>query len=114
MRRLLCALVALLLPTASALAQTALRERVQLITANATTGPVQVYGGTYVVTQSCTTYGTVTVRYRDPAGAMLVLFTKTTADTGGGTQVTLGSDAVMDATVTGTAGCNVSAARVPS
>lgn len=89
-------------------------EAFQLVTANVASAPVTVYGGSYVVAQACAGYGTVTVRYRGPdGGAMLPLLTRTAADAAGGTLVSLGTATTIDATVTGTTGCNVSLSRVP-
>ncbi len=90
------------------------QETFALVTANAPATAATTYGGSYVVSQSCATYGTVTVRYRGPDGAtMLTMLTKTSADSTGGTLVSLASSAIVDATVSGTTGCNVTLARVP-
>ena len=90
------------------------QESFALVVANSSAAPATVYGGRYVVTQNCASYGTVSVRYRGPDGvAMATLFARTAADAGGGTLVTLGSNAVVDATVADATGCNVSLSRVP-
>lgn len=89
-------------------------EVFSLVAANTPAAAATVYGGAYVLAQACTSYGTVTVRYRGPDGAtMLPLLSKTAPDAGGGTLLSLGSGAVIDATITGGAGCNVSLSRVP-
>lgn len=90
------------------------QESYVLVSANASTGPATLYGGTYVVTQGCAGYGTVTLRYRGPDGAtMLPLLSRTASDSSGGTVVALGSNAMVDATLVGTTGCNVQIARLP-
>ena len=90
------------------------REAYTLVSANAPAAPATVYGGQYVVTQGCAAYGTVTVRYRGPDGAtMLPLLSRGASDSNGGTIVALGSAAMIDATVSGTTGCNVQIARLP-
>ena len=96
------------LPTA------AKQEAYTLVSANEPTAPVTVYGGHYVVTQSCASYGTVTLRYRGPDGAtMTPLISRTSADFAGGTLVAIGSNAIVDATLSNTTGCNVQIARLP-
>lgn len=90
------------------------QEAYMLISANVPMPPAILYGGQYVVTQQCATYGSVAVRYRGPDGAtMQALLTKTAADSQGGSLVLLGSYAVVDATVSGATDCNVQIARVP-
>lgn len=85
-----------------------------LAAANVPASAVTVAGGRYVVSQVCSAYGTLTVRYRGPDGAtMLTLLSKTAADSGGGTLITLAAGAVIDATVSGTTGCNATLVRVP-
>ncbi len=89
-------------------------EAFQLVTANATGPAVTLVGGTYVLTQLCTGYGTVTLRYRGPDGATMVgMLSKTAADSGGGTAVSFGTGAIVDVTLSGTTGCNVALARIP-
>jgi hypothetical protein len=91
-----------------------LQQAVPLVAANAPTAGATAFGGKYVFAQACATYGTVTLRYRGPDGAtMTTLLSKTTADAGGGTLISLGTNAVVDATVNGTTGCNASLSRVP-
>lgn len=90
------------------------QESYNLIDANSVAPAQTVYGGSYVFSQSCSGYGTVTLRYRGPDGAtMQVLVTKTATDAAGGTLVSLASYVVVDATVSGTTGCNATIARVP-
>lgn len=89
-------------------------ESFQLITANASAPAAGLVGGAYVFTQLCTSYGTVTLRYRGPDGAtMIALVSKTAADSGGGTILSFGSNAIVDATVSGTTGCNATLAKMP-
>lgn len=93
------------------------QESVALASANTAAGLSTVYGGSYIASQTCTSYnsGTLTIRYRGPDGAtMLTLLSKTASDATGGTLVSLGSNAVVDATLpAGSNGCNVTLARVP-
>jgi len=85
-----------------------------LVAANVPASAVTVAGGRYVVSQLCSAYGTLTVRYRGPDGAtMLTLLSKTAADSGGGTLITLAAGAVIDGTVSGTTACNATLVRVP-
>lgn len=89
-------------------------ESFQLITANASAPAAGLVGGAYVFTQLCTGYGTVTLRYRGPDGAtMIALLSKTAADSGGGTILSFGSNAIVDVTVSGTTGCNATLAKMP-
>jgi len=85
-----------------------------LVAANVPASSVTVAGGRYVVSQLCSAYGTLSIRYRGPDGAtMLTLLSKTAADSGGGTLVTLAAGAVIDATVSGATACNATLVRVP-
>lgn len=89
-------------------------ETFNLVTNNTASPAVALWGGNYVLAQSCTTYGSVALRYRGPDGTtMIALVTKTAADTGGGTFVAFGTNAIVDVGLSGTAGCNVTLARIP-
>lgn len=90
-------------------------EAFQLATANTATAPVTLIGGAYVFTQTCSGYGSVTLRYRGPDGAtMTSMLSKTAADTAGGTIASFGNGAIVDVALSGTTGCNVTLARIPS
>lgn len=90
------------------------QEVFQLASANVAASAVTVYGGDYVLTQSCTGYGSVALRYRGPDGAtMLTLITKAATDSSGGTSVRFKSKDVVDVALTGTTACNVHLGRVP-
>ncbi|MFT3966550.1 MAG: hypothetical protein QM690_11790 [Sphingobium sp.] len=108
-----CAPVSTDMPLPVALRQ----ESVALVTANIVASPATLLGGHYVVSQMCSAYngGSVQVRYRGADGAtMLVLMGRTASDTTGGTLVSLGAGAVVDAVLpSGSTGCNVVLARVP-
>lgn len=105
-----CAAVSTALP----LPTQAKQESVTLIAANTPAAVQTVYGGNYAFSQTCSAYGTVVLRYRGPDGAtMLTLVSKTASDSTGATLVQLGSNAVVDATVSGTTGCNATLSRVP-
>lgn len=91
------------------------REAFQLVSANTPITSATVYGGDYILAQTCSSYGTVTLQVRGPdASTWLTLVTKTAADTGSGTGIALGSYAVVRVTVSGTAGCFASLSRVPA
>jgi hypothetical protein len=90
------------------------QESFALATANASAAAVPVYGGDYVFAQSCSAYGSVSLRVRGVDGAtMIPILTKTSVDTTGGTGVALGTNAVIDVTLSGTTGCEVTLSRVP-
>ncbi|WP_343528769.1 hypothetical protein [Sphingomonas sp.] len=93
---------------------TGFREAFQLASGNTASSPATLFGGAYVLTQGCTTYGTVTLRYRGPDGVTMIgMVSKTAADSGGGTVVSFGGGAIVDVSLSGTAGCNVALSRVP-
>ena len=89
------------------------QEVVALVTANTTAPAATLYGGAYILTQACTAYGSVALRYRAPDGTMMVLATKIVGDTGGGTVFQFGTSQVVDVLLTGTTGCNVTLSRIP-
>ncbi len=89
-------------------------EAFRLATANVPSSAATLFGGNYVFTQGCSTYGTVTLRYLGPDGVtMVTTLTRNAADSGGGTMVTVGASAIVDVTLAGTTGCNVTLARIP-
>ena len=91
------------------------REAFQLVSANTPITSATVYGGDYILAQTCSSYGTVSLQVRGPdASTWLTLVTKTAADMGSGTGIALGSYAVVRVTVSGTAGCFASLSRVPA
>ena len=91
------------------------QESFALVSGNVPNPPATVHGGTYAVSQGCASYGTTMIRYRGPDGAtMMPLLSRTATDANGATLVSLGSNAVIDAIVSGTTGCNVTLARVPN
>jgi hypothetical protein len=89
------------------------QESVVLATANTSIAPATLYGGTYVLTQACTAYGSVALRYRAPDGTMLTLATKIVGDSGGGSTFQFGTAQIVDVLLTGTTGCNVTLSRIP-
>lgn len=90
------------------------QELVTLATANAASAPATLYGGTYVLNQACSAYGTLTLRYRSPDGVtMLSLSSKTAPDSGGGTTLQFGSGQVVDVALANTTGCYATLSRVP-
>lgn len=88
------------------------QESFQLIAANTPAAARTIYGGTYVFAQTCSSYGTVTLRGRGPDGTMYAIAdgARTAA---GSALYTFGSGAEVDATVAGTAGCVATLSRVP-
>lgn len=89
-------------------------ETFNLAINNTVSPAAALWGGNYVLSQSCTTYGSVILRYRGPDGVtMVTMVTKTTADSGGGTLLAFGTNAIVDVSLSGTAGCNVTLARIP-
>jgi hypothetical protein len=104
--------VAALLVAVPAPAQT--QQSFALVTANVAAPAITAYGGNYILSQTCGTYGTVTLQVRGPDGATYqTVVSKTAADTTGGSIISLASFANVRATLTGTAGCYVQLARVP-
>lgn len=93
------------------------QEVVQIVSGNVAQAPQAVYGGVYTLMQSCADYGggALALRYRGPDGvAMMPLVARTATDNGGGTLITLGSNAIVDVTLpTGATSCNAMLARVP-
>ncbi len=90
------------------------QEAFALLVANQPSIAATVYGGDYVFAQACGGYGTVTLRVRGPDGAtMQPILTRAAIDPDGGTGVTLGSGAVVDAVISGATGCNATLSRVP-
>ena len=90
------------------------QEGFALVAANTPSVAQTVYGGDYILAQACGAYGTVALQVRGPDGATFqTIVSKTAADAPGGTGVALGSAAVVQATVSGTTGCNVTLSRVP-
>jgi hypothetical protein len=89
-------------------------ETFNLVAANVPGAQATVFGGQYVVSQACATYGALTIRYRGPDGStMVTLFSRSAPDSGGGTLISLAAGTVIDATTSGTTACNASLARVP-
>ncbi|MDG6745529.1 hypothetical protein QCF01_14150 [Staphylococcus aureus] len=89
------------------------QESAALVSANVPAAAVTLYGGSYVLSQLCATYGSVALRYRAADGVtMTPLVTKVAADAVA-TVVQFGSGVVVDATVSGTTGCNVALSRIP-
>ena len=90
------------------------QELVTLATANTAAPAATLYGGSYILNQACSAYGSVTLRYRSPDGAtMLPLTTKSAPDSGGGSTIQFGTAQVVDVALSGTTGCNVTLSRVP-
>jgi hypothetical protein len=91
------------------------QESFQLVAANVPSAPATVYGGDYILSQTCTTYGTLNVQVLGPDGATWqTVLSKTASDTAGGSGFALGSYAQIRMTVSGTSGCNALVARVPA
>ncbi|WP_294138350.1 hypothetical protein [Sphingomonas sp.] len=112
MKRLTIALaLALLAAPASAQVQ----EAFALASANVSAGPTPVFGGTYILNQTCTSYGTVTFQALGPDSASFQTVASYTSSTStGGVEVKLGSRQVVQVTLAGTTGCAVKLSRVPA
>jgi hypothetical protein len=90
------------------------QEAFALVSANAPAAPQTVFGGDYILAQSCAAYGTLALQVRGPDGATFqTIISKTASDSTGGTGLALGSLAVVQAVASGTTGCNVTLSRVP-
>ena len=93
----------------------AVRESFPLVAVNTPSPAATVFGGDYILSQTCASYGTLALQILGPDGTTwLTLLTKTASDNGNGTGLSLGSFAQVRVTVSGTAGCNSILARVPS
>lgn len=113
MKRVLIVMLALCVVAAPAAAQ--VQQVLPLAIANASSGPQAVFGGTYILNQVCTIYGTVTFQALGPDGATYqTVATYSAATATGGVEVKLGTQQVVQVTLSGTAGCNVKLARVPA
>jgi hypothetical protein len=89
------------------------QESFQLATNNVAANSVTAFGGSYIFSQVCTTYGSISLQVRGPDGNFQTMVTKTATETGG-SSVLVGSGAVMRVTLSGTTGCNASLSRVPA
>lgn len=108
-------LLALCLAAIATPAEGQVQEAFALATANASTGPTSVFGGTYILNQTCASYGTVTFQALGPDGAAFQTVASYTASTStGGVVVQLGSRQVVQVVLSGTSGCAVKLARVPA
>jgi hypothetical protein len=91
------------------------QESFRLVSANTPSAAATVFGGDYILSQTCAAYGTLNLQVLGPDGAVYAtVLTKTASDAGGGTSVALGSYAMVRVTVTGTTTCNAILARVPA
>jgi hypothetical protein len=84
-----------------------------LVSANAPLQPQAAYGGTYVLSATCSTWAPngLTVRSRGPDGSTMLPVHQFSAD--GSVEIGMGAGAVVDAVVAGTAGCNLTLSREP-
>jgi hypothetical protein len=80
-------------------------------------GPFTLWGGRYLLTQACANYnsGSLSVSIVGPAGqGTIPVATKTASDSAGGTEIAIGSNAVVSATApSGSTGCNADLSRIP-
>lgn len=89
-------------------------ETFRLAVANVSSPAATLVGGNYVLTQTCSAYGTLTLRYLGPDGTtMTALVLKTASDSSGGTLASLGANAIVDVALAGTTGCNATLSRIP-
>ena len=91
------------------------QESFQLAAANTPSAPVTLFGGDYILSQTCSGYGTLALQVLGAdATTWSPLVTKSTADTAGGSGLSLGSYSVVRVALTGTTGCYANLARVPA
>lgn len=89
-------------------------ETFALATANVASASVTLFGGDYIFAQTCSAYGTDAFQVLGPDGTTWSnLASYTTTDSGNGHTATLGANAVVRVTLTGTTGCNVTLSRIP-
>ncbi|MEB3067296.1 hypothetical protein, partial [Parvimonas micra] len=89
------------------------RETFALVASNTPAAASTLFGGLYVLNQSCTGYGTLILRYRSADGSTMInLLSKSVADNAGGTMLQFGAGQVVDATVSGTTACNATLSRI--
>ena len=99
---------------AASCAASNVRQVCPVVAANVPSAAITAFGGTYILGQICTAYGTLAVRVLGPDGTTQeTITTKTAPDTTGGTTLSLGAGAVLSVTVTGTTGCSATLSRVP-
>jgi hypothetical protein len=95
-------------------ARTSPQETFQLASGNTATAAVTAFGGDYIFAQTCSGYGTLTLQVLGPNGTTYQpILTKTATDTTGGTGLALGSNATIQVSLSGTAGCSALLSRVP-
>lgn len=91
------------------------QETFQLVSGNSPSAPVTVAGGDYILAQTCSGYGTLSIQVLGPDGSTwLLLGAYTSSDAGSGHGFALGSYAKVRISVSGTAGCNALLSRVPA
>lgn len=91
------------------------RESFKLASGNVPSAPVAVFGGSYILSQQCSSYGTLEFQVLAPDGTTWqVILSKQATDGGGGTALTLGSYARARVVLTGTSACSATLARVPA
>lgn len=91
------------------------QESFKLVASNVPSAAVMVAGGDYILSQTCTGYGTVSFQVLGPdATTWLPLGSYTTSDTGSGHGFPLGSYAQVRISLSGTSGCNAILSRVPA
>lgn len=93
------------------------QEVLPLATANAAATAVTAYGGDYLLSQTCASYGngSLALQVLGPDGATYqTVLTRSTADSTGPSGIVLGSSAVVRVTLpAGSTGCAATLSRVP-
>ena len=87
------------------------QEGFTLVAVNAPGPAVSVYGGNYLADVLCATPGTVTIRRRGADGATMVPVYSVTAN--GSFVLAFSGNTLVDATLSGSAGCYVTLSRIP-
>lgn len=91
------------------------QEGFQLAIGNVASAAATVFGGDYILDQSCSAYGTLLLQRLGPDGTTWITSaTKTAADGASPTGITIGSRAQVRVTLSGTTGCAATLTRVPN
>lgn len=90
------------------------QEQFPVATANvALSTGYTAFGGTYILSQLCTAYGTLDLQTLSAKNTWLTLSSKSASDTTVGTSVTLAGQTQVRVNLTGTTACDATLTRVP-
>ncbi len=108
------ALVVAILCVPQPAAGQSVNDAITLASNNTASANKQAFGGTYIFAQICSGYGTVQLQVLGPDGVTWqTIASKTQADATGGTELKLGTAAIVRVTLSGTTGCSAQLSRVP-